>query len=114
MVSQSRRHASGSGLRRQLRVLARTIMRERENSSYLFGMESPIRRAARFFWRAIRLRCPNCGGGPIFWPSPPWTLLQYGGIALMVLAPFVFYPFSKTLFLAFDLLFRPPTRDELS
>jgi hypothetical protein len=48
------------------------------------------------------------------WPSPPWTLLEYGGIALMVIAPFVFFPFSKTLFLAFDLLFRPPTPEELS
>jgi hypothetical protein len=41
------------------------------------------------------------------WPSPPWTLLQYGGGALMVVAPFVFYPFSKTLFLAMDLWVRP-------
>lgn len=47
------------------------------------------------------------------WPTPPWTLLQYGGIALMVIAPFVFFPFSKTLFLAFDLVFRPAGRDEL-
>jgi uncharacterized protein (DUF983 family) len=48
------------------------------------------------------------------WPSPPWAVLQYGGIALMIVAPFLFYPFSKTLFLAFDLTFRPPTTDELS
>jgi hypothetical protein len=48
------------------------------------------------------------------WPSPPWQLLQYGGIILMILAPVLFFPFSKTLFLAFDLLFRPATRDELS
>lgn len=48
------------------------------------------------------------------WPSPPWKLLQYGGIALMLLAPLLFYPFSKTLFLAFDLLFRPATPEELS
>jgi hypothetical protein len=41
------------------------------------------------------------------WPSPPWRLLQWGGAALMVLLPFLLYPFSKTLFLAFDLLFRP-------
>jgi uncharacterized protein (DUF983 family) len=47
------------------------------------------------------------------WPSPPWTLLEYGGIVLMVIAPFVFFPFSKTLFLAFDLLFRPAAPDEL-
>lgn len=41
------------------------------------------------------------------WPSPPWELLQYGGVALMIVAPFVFFPFTKTLFLAFDLVFRP-------
>lgn len=46
------------------------------------------------------------------WPSPPWTLLQYGGPVLMVIAPFAFFPFSKTLFLAFDLLFRPAPTDE--
>jgi uncharacterized protein (DUF983 family) len=128
-------------------------------------MERPVRHALLLFWRAIRLSCPNCGGGPIFrswfrvrpycpscglplergeqgyqvgsymfniiaaelifvavflgvvfitWPTPPWLLLQYGGIALMILAPVIFFPFSKTLFLAFDLLFRPATRDELS
>jgi hypothetical protein len=31
----------------------------------------------------------------------------------MILAPFLFFPFSKTLFLAFDLVFRPPTSEEL-
>jgi hypothetical protein len=41
------------------------------------------------------------------WPSPPWTALQWGGAALMIAAPLVSYPFSKTLFLAFDLVFRP-------
>jgi uncharacterized protein (DUF983 family) len=131
----------------------------------LLSMERPAARAVRYFGRAIRLRCPHCGGRPILrswlrlrpycpvcgialergesgyqvgsymfnmiaselifailfigtllltWPSPPWTLLEYGGIALMVLAPFLFFPFSKTLFLAFDLLFRPATPEELS
>jgi uncharacterized protein (DUF983 family) len=47
------------------------------------------------------------------WPDPPWLPLQIGGVALMIVAPFVFYPFSKTLFLAFDLLFRPATPEEL-
>ena len=128
-------------------------------------MGLPVRRAPLLFWRAVRLRCPNCGGGPIFrswfrmrtycpacglplergdqgyqvgsymfnivaaelifvlvflgvvlvtWPSPPWQVLQYGGMILMILAPLLFFPFSKTLFLAFDLLFRPATPDELS
>jgi uncharacterized protein (DUF983 family) len=48
------------------------------------------------------------------WPSPPWTLLEYGGIIMMIIAPFVFYPFSKALFLAFDLLFRPTAREDLA
>jgi uncharacterized protein (DUF983 family) len=128
-------------------------------------MDLNPRRLVPLFARAIRLRCPNCGGGPLFrswfrlrshcpacglplergeegyqvgsymfniiasellfaaiflaallltWPDPPWELLQYGGMTLMVLAPLLFYPFSKTLFLAFDLVFRPPTPDELS
>ena len=33
------------------------------------------------------------------------------GAALMVIAPFLFYPFAKTLFLAFDLIFHPPTSE---
>lgn len=41
------------------------------------------------------------------WPNPPWALLQYGGAALMILMPVVFHPLARTLFLAFDLVFRP-------
>ena len=117
------------------------------------------------FWRAARLRCPNCGGGPLFsywvrmrercpvcgirlergeegyqvgaymlnivaaelifaaiflgvlvytWPSPPWDELLYGGVAIMISAPFIFYPFSKTLFLAFDLIFRPAAPEDFA
>ena len=47
------------------------------------------------------------------WPDPPWLPLQVGGVALMIVAPFVCYPFSKTVFLAFDLVFRPATPEEL-
>jgi hypothetical protein len=46
------------------------------------------------------------------WPSPPWDALLYGGMALMIVMPFLFFPFAKTLFLAFDLVFRPPSREE--
>jgi hypothetical protein len=42
------------------------------------------------------------------WPTPPWDELLYGGLAVTLVAPLLFYPFSKTLFLAFDLIFRPP------
>jgi hypothetical protein len=30
----------------------------------------------------------------------------------MLVSPFAFFPFSKTLFLAFDLLVRPPTAED--
>jgi len=33
---------------------------------------------------------------------------------LMLVSPFAFFPFSKTLFLAFDLLIRPPTEEDFS
>lgn len=41
------------------------------------------------------------------WPHPPWDGIFWGGIALMILLPVLFFPFSKTLWLAFDLIFRP-------
>ncbi len=46
------------------------------------------------------------------WPSPPWDLFQAATIVLMVGVPFAFFPFSKTLFLAFDLWVRPPSEDD--
>jgi hypothetical protein len=48
------------------------------------------------------------------WPTPPWRLVLYGGAALAVLMPFVFYPFSKTLWLAFDLYFQPEPPDAMA
>ena len=48
------------------------------------------------------------------WPSPPWGAIMVGGAVLMVLAPVLFLPFSKSLFLAFDLLFRPPVEADFS
>jgi uncharacterized protein (DUF983 family) len=47
------------------------------------------------------------------WPDPPWDAIQYGGVALMLIAPFVFYPFSELVWLAADLAFRPLTPAEL-
>lgn len=132
---------------------------------YVWLMWVFLRRAGLLFWRALKLRCPNCGGGPILdgwlrmrarcprcglpmergeqgyqvgsymfaiiaaelvfaavflgvllvtWPDPPWDLLLYGGMGLMLVVPFLFFPFSKTLFLAFDLTFRPAVPEELA
>jgi uncharacterized protein (DUF983 family) len=46
------------------------------------------------------------------WPSPPWDVLLYGGVVLMIVAPLLLYPFSKTVFLAFDLIFRPASAED--
>ena len=123
----------------------------------------PHRSIPRSFLRALRLRCPHCGGGPVFvrwlrmlpdctkcgiqfergergywlgaylanciavmvvftvwwtavltatWPDIPWAFLNVSTFAWMLVTPFAFYPFSKTLFLAFDLVVRPPEEED--
>jgi len=41
------------------------------------------------------------------WPNPPWQAMRRGGVALMIALPLLFLLFSRTLWLAFDLVFRP-------
>ena len=48
------------------------------------------------------------------WPRVPWSLLQYGAPAAMVLAPIILYPFSKLVWLAFDLVLRPAVPNDFS
>jgi len=43
----------------------------------------------------------------VTWPNPPWSLLQWGSAAFMVIFPLVLYPASHTLAIALDLLARP-------
>ena len=45
-------------------------------------------------------------------PNPPWEALQYGGVALSILGAVLCYPFAKTTWLAVDLMFRPPKRED--
>lgn len=124
-----------------------------------------FRRAVVLFWRALTLRCPNCGargivaswfklapacarchlksergesdyflGGMMFnivlaegvlvllvvvtliatWPRVPWSLLQYAAPVAMVLAPILLYPFSRLIWLAFDLMLRPVVPNDLA
>lgn len=40
-------------------------------------------------------------------PDTPWTAVTWGSVAMVLLAPLLLYPFTKALWLAFDLLFRP-------
>jgi uncharacterized protein (DUF983 family) len=113
--------------------------------------------------RALRLRCPRCGGGPLragpvrlrevcpscglriergeadawlgamainmmvsefgfgimlalvawaTWPRVPWGAIEVVGVSGAIVAPILFYPFSKTLRLAVDLMFRREPADE--
>lgn len=41
------------------------------------------------------------------WPNPPWTTIIWVGVIQMCLTPILFYPFSKAVWLAIDLIFRP-------
>jgi uncharacterized protein (DUF983 family) len=50
----------------------------------------------------------------VTWPRVPWTLLQYGAPAAMVLAPIILYPFSRLVWLAFDLTLRPAVPNDFS
>ncbi|HEY0017565.1 MAG TPA: DUF983 domain-containing protein [Longimicrobium sp.] len=47
------------------------------------------------------------------WPDVPWDLMLWGGLVLMVIAPFLFYPLSLCLWIAADLMVRPLTAGEL-
>jgi uncharacterized protein (DUF983 family) len=46
------------------------------------------------------------------WPDPPWDALQYGGVVLSIVGAVLCYPFAKTTWLALDLIFRPPHRED--
>jgi uncharacterized protein (DUF983 family) len=51
-------------------------------------------------------------GIPIIWmiasaPRQPWTAIQITAALLAVVLPIAFFPFSRTLWLAWDLSFRP-------
>jgi hypothetical protein len=50
----------------------------------------------------------------VTWPDPPWDAFQITTVILMVVFPFAFFPFSKMLFLAFDLLVRPPGDEDFA
>ena len=51
--------------------------------------------------------------GILTWPDVPWKLMQYGGVLLMAVVPFLFYPLSLTVWLASDILIRPVTEEEM-
>lgn len=142
---------------------------ERNHPRPRSGRRGPVeldpRRAFTLLARALVLRCPNCGGRPLFrrwihplshcprchllldrgevdhflgsltlnfivaelllvagagvgilltWPEVPWRDLTLALFGLVAAAPLVSYPWSKTLWLAVDLIFRPLTFKDLA
>ncbi len=43
------------------------------------------------------------GGIVLTWPDPPWNLLSALTIGVMLLVPIVFYPWSKSIWMAIEL-----------
>lgn len=43
----------------------------------------------------------------VTYPDIAWNAIWLGAIALMLAAPFLLFPVSRILWLAFDLIFRP-------
>jgi hypothetical protein len=54
------------------------------------------------------------GGMFLTWPEVPWTALTVVCLALAVLIPILTFPHSKLLYLAVDLVFRPPEPMDLT
>ena len=49
-----------------------------------------------------------------WWPDVPWEKIPYALAAPAILAPIVTYPYSKSLWLAIDLTFRPPAAEDFT
>jgi len=43
----------------------------------------------------------------VIWPDVDWDLVQYVAVAAMVIAPILSYPFTRTVWLAADLIIDP-------
>jgi uncharacterized protein (DUF983 family) len=48
------------------------------------------------------------------WPDVPWEAMPWGLAACAVIGPLVTYPYSKAIWLALDLKFRPPELKDFS
>ncbi len=42
------------------------------------------------------------------WPDVPWDRIEVVAVIAMILSPLVTYPFTRTVWLAADLIFDPP------
>jgi uncharacterized protein (DUF983 family) len=45
----------------------------------------------------------------VTWPDVPWNTMKWVLLPIAVVAPLITYPFSKSIWLAIDLIYRPAT-----
>ncbi len=48
------------------------------------------------------------------WPEPHWTAITVIGVVSAVLVPLVIFPWTKTFYLALDVIFRPPVEEDFT
>jgi uncharacterized protein (DUF983 family) len=85
------------------------LMLERNEEGYFLGALSLNLVVAELTFAAVFVAILV-----LTWPTPPWQWLTYGSPMLVIGLPALFYPFSKTLFLGVDLLFRPDEGENTS
>lgn len=54
------------------------------------------------------------GGMALTWPDVPWGVLLALTLAAMAILPILFYPLSKTLWMALELSWHPLEQDEIT
>lgn len=54
------------------------------------------------------------GGIALTWPEVPWTILGVVTITAMAIVPLVFYPLSKTIWMALELSWHPLEDHEIA
>ncbi|MFI5239454.1 MAG: DUF983 domain-containing protein [Gemmatimonadales bacterium] len=50
----------------------------------------------------------------VMWPNVPWAGVEYTLVIAMIAAPIILYPVSRLMWLALDLLLRPPDATEMA
>ncbi len=54
------------------------------------------------------------GGILVYWPEVPWGALSVVTLGTMALLPIIFYPLSKTLWMALELSWHPLEEHEIA
>ncbi|WKZ83267.1 MAG: DUF983 domain-containing protein [Acidimicrobiia bacterium] len=52
------------------------------------------------------------GSMVLTWPDPPWGAITIAAVIVNLVLPIAFYPWSKTIWVAFDLALHPPQPED--